>query len=166
MWVLGGRSPSNTLFFHRPDNSRTDEKNPLGDMLLYDSGQRLIQRDFADHYQQSKLFLLSHMLDGPASGKNAPEAIIFVIVVGIIISVNIHRTHSVYDFHNFRINAQSNLSFLMGKPLIPAQRRERIQEFLATHKIVRMDDLYGLLDTSEETVRRDLVWLERAGIVE
>ena len=54
----------------------------------------------------------------------------------------------------------------MGKPLIPAQRRERIQEFLATHKIVRMDDLYGLLDTSEATVRRDLEWLERAGIVE
>jgi len=54
----------------------------------------------------------------------------------------------------------------MSKPLIPAQRRERIQEFLATHKIVRMDDLYSLLDTSEATVRRDLEWLERAGIVE
>lgn len=54
----------------------------------------------------------------------------------------------------------------MSKPLIPAQRRERIQEYLATHKIVRMDDLYNMLDTSEATVRRDLEWLERAGVVE
>jgi DeoR/GlpR family transcriptional regulator of sugar metabolism len=54
----------------------------------------------------------------------------------------------------------------MSKSLIPAQRRERIQEYLATHKIVRMDDLYGMLDTSEATVRRDLEWLERAGVVE
>jgi DeoR/GlpR family transcriptional regulator of sugar metabolism len=54
----------------------------------------------------------------------------------------------------------------MSKPLIPAQRRERIQEYLVTHKIVRMDDLYTLLDTSEATVRRDLEWLERKGIVE
>ncbi len=54
----------------------------------------------------------------------------------------------------------------MRKSLIPAQRRERIQEYLVTHKIVRMDDLYSLLDTSEATVRRDLEWLEREGIVE
>jgi DeoR family fructose operon transcriptional repressor len=54
----------------------------------------------------------------------------------------------------------------MSKPLIPAQRRERIQEYLATHKIVRMDDLCTLLDTSEATVRRDLEWLEREGVVE
>ncbi len=54
----------------------------------------------------------------------------------------------------------------MTKPLIPAQRRERIQEYLVTHKIVRMDDLYSMLDTSEATVRRDLEWLEREGIVE
>ena len=54
----------------------------------------------------------------------------------------------------------------MSKPLIPAQRRERIQEYLVTHKIVRMDDLYTMLDTSEATVRRDLEWMERQGIVE
>jgi DeoR family fructose operon transcriptional repressor len=54
----------------------------------------------------------------------------------------------------------------MSKTLIPAQRRERIQEYLVTHKIVRMDDLYTLLETSEATVRRDLEWLEREGIVE
>jgi DeoR family fructose operon transcriptional repressor len=54
----------------------------------------------------------------------------------------------------------------MSKPLIPAQRRERIYEYLATHKIARMDELYGMLDTSEATVRRDLEWLERQGVVE
>jgi DeoR family fructose operon transcriptional repressor len=54
----------------------------------------------------------------------------------------------------------------MSKPLIPAQRRERIQEYLEAHKIVRMDDLFSMLDTSEATVRRDLEWLERQGVVE
>jgi len=54
----------------------------------------------------------------------------------------------------------------MSKPLIPAQRRERIQEYLAIHKIVRIDDLYAMLDASEATVRRDLEWLENEGILE
>lgn len=54
----------------------------------------------------------------------------------------------------------------MSKSLIPAQRRERIHEYLAIHKIVRMDDLYRLLDASEATVRRDLEWLEREGVLE
>ncbi len=54
----------------------------------------------------------------------------------------------------------------MSKPLIPAQRRERIQEYLALHKIVRMDELYKMLDASEATVRRDLEWLEREGTLE
>jgi DeoR family fructose operon transcriptional repressor len=54
----------------------------------------------------------------------------------------------------------------MSKSLIPAQRRERIQEYLAIHKIVRMDELYEMLDTSEATVRRDLEWLERDGVLE
>jgi DeoR family fructose operon transcriptional repressor len=54
----------------------------------------------------------------------------------------------------------------MSKSLIPAQRRERIQEYLTIHKIVRMDELYKMLDTSEATVRRDLAWLEREGILE
>jgi DeoR family fructose operon transcriptional repressor len=54
----------------------------------------------------------------------------------------------------------------MSKPLIPAQRRERIQEYLAAHKIARMDELYALLDTSEATVRRDLEWLEHKDLVE
>jgi DeoR family fructose operon transcriptional repressor len=54
----------------------------------------------------------------------------------------------------------------MSKSLIPAQRRERIQEYLAIHKIVRMDELYKILDTSEATVRRDLEWLEHEGVLE
>jgi len=54
----------------------------------------------------------------------------------------------------------------MSKPLIPAQRRERIQEYLAVHQIVRTADLCKLLDTSEATVRRDLEWLEQKGILE
>jgi DeoR family fructose operon transcriptional repressor len=54
----------------------------------------------------------------------------------------------------------------MGKPLIPAQRRERIQEYLTVHPIVRTADLMDLLETSEATVRRDLEWLEQKGILE
>jgi DeoR family fructose operon transcriptional repressor len=54
----------------------------------------------------------------------------------------------------------------MSKSLIPAQRRERIQEYLATHKIVRTADLCALLETSEATVRRDLEWMERGGVLE
>ena len=54
----------------------------------------------------------------------------------------------------------------MSKPLIPAQRRERIQSYLATHKIVATTDLCTLLDVSEATVRRDLEWLEDRGLIE
>lgn len=54
----------------------------------------------------------------------------------------------------------------MSKPLIPAQRRERIQEYLAVHQIARSADLCAFLDISEATVRRDLEWLERRGILE
>ena len=54
----------------------------------------------------------------------------------------------------------------MSKPLIPAQRREKIQEYLKIHQIARTADLCGLLDASEATVRRDLEWLEKKGILE
>jgi len=54
----------------------------------------------------------------------------------------------------------------MSKILIPAQRRERIQEYLAIHRIARTVDLCDLLETSEATVRRDLEWLEQDGILE
>ncbi|GAB4450914.1 MAG: DeoR/GlpR family DNA-binding transcription regulator [Anaerolineales bacterium] len=54
----------------------------------------------------------------------------------------------------------------MGKTLIPAQRREKIQEFLSIHQIARTADLMELLDASEATVRRDLEWLEQKGVLE
>jgi DeoR/GlpR family transcriptional regulator of sugar metabolism len=54
----------------------------------------------------------------------------------------------------------------MSKPLIPAQRRDRIQEYLAMHQIARTVDLCDLLETSEATIRRDLEWLEQKGILE
>jgi len=54
----------------------------------------------------------------------------------------------------------------MSKSLIPAQRRERIQEYLATHKIARNSDLCQFLEASEATVRRDLDWLEREGLIQ
>jgi DeoR/GlpR family transcriptional regulator of sugar metabolism len=54
----------------------------------------------------------------------------------------------------------------MSKPLIPAQRRERIQEYLTIHQIARTADLCEMLDASEATVRRDLEWLESKGILE
>ena len=54
----------------------------------------------------------------------------------------------------------------MSKPLIPAQRRDRIQEYLAANKIARTADLCSLLEASEATVRRDLEWLEQEGLLE
>jgi DeoR family transcriptional regulator, fructose operon transcriptional repressor len=54
----------------------------------------------------------------------------------------------------------------MAKPLIPAQRREKIQEYLGVHQIARTLDLMDLLETSEATVRRDLEWLEGKGFLE
>jgi DeoR/GlpR family transcriptional regulator of sugar metabolism len=54
----------------------------------------------------------------------------------------------------------------MRKSLIPAQRRERIQEYLTTHKVVRLVDLSEILNVSEATVRRDLERLEDIGFLE
>src|SRR5512141_723178 len=54
----------------------------------------------------------------------------------------------------------------MSKTLIPAQRRDRIQEYLAINRIARTADLCDILETSEATVRRDLEWLEQEGILE
>lgn len=54
----------------------------------------------------------------------------------------------------------------MSKNLIPAQRRERIQAYLAANKIAATIDLCNLLDVSEATVRRDLEWLEDRGLIE
>jgi DeoR family transcriptional regulator, fructose operon transcriptional repressor len=54
----------------------------------------------------------------------------------------------------------------MTKTLIPAQRRDRIQEYLAVNRIARTSDLCDLLEASEATVRRDLEWLEQEGALE
>jgi DeoR/GlpR family transcriptional regulator of sugar metabolism len=54
----------------------------------------------------------------------------------------------------------------MGKPLIPAQRRQRIREYLEIHRIAQSAVLGDLLGVSEATVRRDLERLERDGWVE
>jgi len=54
----------------------------------------------------------------------------------------------------------------MRKQLIPAQRREKIREYLEVHRIVRSADLCETLGVSEATVRRDLEWLEHQGIIE
>jgi len=67
---------------------------------------------------------------------------------------------------NLQIPSNSYIIHQMGKPLIPAQRRERIQEHLVIHQIVRTIDLCNLLETSEATVRRDLEWLEQKGVLE
>ena len=53
----------------------------------------------------------------------------------------------------------------MSKQLIPAQRRERIQDFLAEHKIAPIAELSMMLGVSEATVRRDLEWMEIDGIL-
>ena len=54
----------------------------------------------------------------------------------------------------------------MSKNLIPAQRREKIQEYLAVHKVARLIDLSRMLNASEATVRRDLEKLEEDGFLE
>ncbi len=54
----------------------------------------------------------------------------------------------------------------MNKPLIPAQRREQIQNYLAVNKIARIVDLSEILDASEATIRRDLEQLEESGLLE
>jgi len=54
----------------------------------------------------------------------------------------------------------------MSRPLIPAQRRERILEYLTLHKIVASIDLSEWLGVSEATIRRDLEWLEEEGTLE
>ena len=54
----------------------------------------------------------------------------------------------------------------MSRALIPAQRRQIIQDYLETRRVARLADLVELLGASEATVRRDLEWLESQGIAE
>jgi DeoR family fructose operon transcriptional repressor len=54
----------------------------------------------------------------------------------------------------------------MSKQLIPAQRFEQIRNRLETTKVVTNTELCKLLGISEATVRRDLEWLEKQGVLE
>jgi DeoR family fructose operon transcriptional repressor len=54
----------------------------------------------------------------------------------------------------------------LTKPLIPAQRRQRIRDYLALHQVASNPDLSHLLRVSEATVRRDLEQLEIEGHLE
>jgi len=54
----------------------------------------------------------------------------------------------------------------MAKDLIPAQRRQKIIEYLRLHQIARSSFLSEMLNISEATIRRDLTWLEQHGILE
>ena len=44
----------------------------------------------------------------------------------------------------------------MSKTLIPAQRQEKIQEYLLEHRVASSAELSEILDVSEATIRRDL----------
>ncbi|WP_223591741.1 DeoR/GlpR family DNA-binding transcription regulator [Neobacillus bataviensis] len=50
--------------------------------------------------------------------------------------------------------------------MIVAERRKFIKDLLLKNKSVKVSDLVELLHVSEETIRRDLVRLEKAGIAE
>jgi DeoR/GlpR family transcriptional regulator of sugar metabolism len=53
----------------------------------------------------------------------------------------------------------------VSRTLIPAQRRERIQDYLSVHRIAPSSKLSDLLEVSEATIRRDLEWMENEGIL-
>ncbi len=50
--------------------------------------------------------------------------------------------------------------------MIPLTRRERILEELRTNEIVYLEELAQKIGTSEQTIRRDLMYLEKNGLVE
>lgn len=54
----------------------------------------------------------------------------------------------------------------MSKQLIPAQRYEKIREHLEAYRVLSNTELCKLLGVSEATIRRDLEWLEKQGILE
>ncbi len=54
----------------------------------------------------------------------------------------------------------------MAKDLIPVQRRQQIIEYLQQHRTARSVELRDLFQSSEATIRRDLEWLEKHGLVE
>ncbi len=54
----------------------------------------------------------------------------------------------------------------MSKSLIPAQRRQKILDYLKIHQVASVSGLAGMLSASEATIRRDLEWFETQGLAE
>ena len=54
----------------------------------------------------------------------------------------------------------------MVRQILPAQRRQQILDYLQRHRTVRSTVLRDLFESSEATIRRDLEWLEKHGLVE
>src|SRR3989304_165128 len=74
-----------------------------------------------------------------------------------------------YNRYIRNLQIPSNTSILqaeMSKLLIPAQRHERIRDLLEAQNVVSNTELGQLLGVSEATIRRDLQWLEKQGILE
>jgi DeoR/GlpR family transcriptional regulator of sugar metabolism len=49
--------------------------------------------------------------------------------------------------------------------IIPAERRNRILDYIKQNRSVRIEELASTLDVSEATVRRDLDWLANEGLI-
>ncbi|NMB62097.1 MAG: DeoR/GlpR transcriptional regulator [Chloroflexi bacterium] len=54
----------------------------------------------------------------------------------------------------------------MAKKLIPVERQQQILRYLQQHGVVKSSTLMELFDASEATIRRDLEWMERHGLIE
>jgi DeoR family fructose operon transcriptional repressor len=54
----------------------------------------------------------------------------------------------------------------MSKKMIPVERRQQILNYLLQHGVAKSSTLMELFDSSEATIRRDLEWLERHGMIE
>lgn len=53
----------------------------------------------------------------------------------------------------------------MGSEILPLERQRRIQELVDERGVVRVAELSELLDVSEMTIRRDLMYLEDQGLL-
>jgi len=54
----------------------------------------------------------------------------------------------------------------MAKKMIPVERQQQILSYLQQHGVVKSSTLMELFDSSEATIRRDLEWMERHGLIE
>lgn len=67
---------------------------------------------------------------------------------------------------NHQIYSKKSAHAAVTKPLIPAERRKRIQDYLSLHQVAQSAVLSEMLNVSEATTRRDLDWMEAQGLVE